>query len=254
MEDPMTQRIVTHLTAVVAALGVAGLAFAQSTQPQTAPGTVPVPKPGVEKPAAGGSALAPSKATPKRVEPIQSIKRFAEHTGLTRTSAIVGISVKDASDKEAGKIEDLLMDSRGQVVYAVVSFGGIMGIGDKLFAVPWSAVVVDRENKTAYLDVTKERLERAPSFPKDKWPDSNDREWGSGVRTTWSDASITAGVKTKLAGEKASTLLKVNVDTNQGVVQLNGTVDSGRMKQRASELARQVDGVRRVVNNLKVQG
>jgi len=61
-------------------------------------------------------------------------------------------------------------------------------------------------------------------------------------------------VKTKLAGEKVSTLLKVNVDTNQGVVQLNGSVDSERMKQRASELARQVDGVRRVVNTLKVQG
>ena len=84
----MTQRIATHLIAVVVALGVGGPAFAQSSQPQTAPGTVPVPKPGVEKPAAGGSALA--------------------YTGLTRTSAIVGISVKDASDQEAGKIEDLL--------------------------------------------------------------------------------------------------------------------------------------------------
>lgn len=166
----------------------------------------------------------------------------------------MGSSVKDASGKEAGKIEDLLIDSRGQIAYAVVSFGGLMGIGDKLFAIPWNAVMVDRDNKTVYLDVTKETLERAPSFPKDRWPDANDREWGSGVRTTWNDASITAGVKTKLAGEKAATLVKVNVDTNQGVVQLNGTVDSERTKQRASELARQVDGVRKVVNNLKVQG
>jgi hyperosmotically inducible periplasmic protein len=61
-------------------------------------------------------------------------------------------------------------------------------------------------------------------------------------------------VKSKLAKEKAGTLTKINVDTRQGVVELNGTVDSAAMKQRATEVSRQVDGVRRVVNNLKVQG
>jgi hypothetical protein len=242
-------------------LGVASLAFAQSAQPQTAPGTVPVPKPGSEAPkpgsdktAPGTAAQTPAKPAVKKTEPIESTKRFAEHTGLARTSAVVGMAVKDVAGKDAGKIEDLLADSRGQIVYAVVSFGGLLGVGDKLYAVPWKAVVVDRENKTAHLDVTKETLERAPSFTKDRWPDASDREWGSNVRTTWSDASITSGVKTKLAGEKASTLLKVDVDTNQGVVELSGTVDSERTKQRASELAKQVEGVRKVVNNLKVQG
>ena len=247
----MKQLLVPPFTVVVAVLSLVGLGFAQSGQPQTAPGTTPVPKPGVEKPAV----QAPSKAPVKKAEPIQNTKRFAEHTGLTRTAQVVGTAVKDASGKDAGKIEELLMDSRGQIAYAVVSFGGLMGIGDKLFAVPWNAVMVDRENKTAYLDVTKETLERAPSFPKDKWPDATtDREWGSGVRTTWNDASITAAVKAKLVSEKAATLVKVNVDTHQGVVQLNGTVDSERTKQRAAALARQVDGVRQVTNNLKVQG
>lgn len=70
----------------------------------------------------------------------------------------------------------------------------------------------------------------------------------------WSDASITAAVKTKLAGTAPSTLLKVDVDTTNGIVQLNGTVDNDTTRRRASELARQVDGVRRVVNNLEVQG
>jgi PRC-barrel domain len=83
--------------------------------------------------------------------PSPSTKRFAEHTGLARTSTVVGTSIKEAADKDAGEIEDLLMDSRGQIVYAVVSFGGIMGIGDKLFAVPWNAIVYDRENKIAHL-------------------------------------------------------------------------------------------------------
>jgi hyperosmotically inducible protein len=68
------------------------------------------------------------------------------------------------------------------------------------------------------------------------------------------DVSITAAVKTKLAAEKVATLTKVDVDTNRGTVYLNGTVDNAAMKARAAELARQVNGVREVVNNLRVQG
>ena len=61
-------------------------------------------------------------------------------------------------------------------------------------------------------------------------------------------------MKSKLALEKLSTLTKVDVDTRQGTVHLNGTVDSERTKARAAELVRQVDGVKGVVNNLRVQG
>jgi len=199
------------------------------------------------KPAATGQ---PSKTA----APIKDTKRFAEHTGLFRASSLVGSSVKDVAGKDAGKIEDLLLDHRGQAGYAIVSFGGFMGIGDKLFAVPWDAVIVDRMKRTVYIDVKKETLERSPSFSADKWPDLNDREWGREVRKAWSDASITAAVKTRLAGVSPATLLKVDVDTTSGIVQLNGTVDSDKTRQRATELARQVDGVRRVVNNLRVQG
>ena len=208
---------------------------------------------------AAQSASKPAASTPagqaaKSAEPIKDTKRFAEHTGLFRSSAVVGSTVQDLEGKDAGKIEDLLVDSRGDVAYAIVSFGGFMGIGDRLYAVPWNAVILDRDKRTVHVDVRKETLERAPSFPPDRWPDPNDREWGREVRKGWSDASITAAVKTRLAGTSPATLLKVDVDTNEGVVQLNGTVDNERTKQRASDLARQVDGVRRVVNNLKVQG
>ncbi len=73
------------------------------------------------------------------------------------------------------------------------------------------------------------------------------------MRKHWGDASITTAVKARLAREKASTLTKVDVDTRQGVVRLSGTVDNDRMRQRASELTRQVAGVRAVRNDLKVQ-
>ena len=67
------------------------------------------------------------------------------------------------------------------------------------------------------------------------------------------DASITASVKTKLAAEKPATLTKVDVDTNKGTVYLTGNVETPAIKDRATELARQVSGVREVVNNLKIQ-
>ena len=67
------------------------------------------------------------------------------------------------------------------------------------------------------------------------------------------DAGITAAVKAKLAGEKISTVTRIDVDTNQGVVALNGTVQTEAMRARAGQIARDVKGVRDVVNNLKVQ-
>jgi hyperosmotically inducible protein len=67
------------------------------------------------------------------------------------------------------------------------------------------------------------------------------------------DASITASVKSKLAAEKVATLTKVDVDTNKGTVYLTGNVENAAIKARATDLARQVAGVREVVNNLKIQ-
>ena len=67
------------------------------------------------------------------------------------------------------------------------------------------------------------------------------------------DATITASVKSKLAAEKVATLTKVDVDTNKGTVYLTGNVENAAIKARATEVARQVAGVRDVVNNLKLQ-
>ena len=67
------------------------------------------------------------------------------------------------------------------------------------------------------------------------------------------DATITTSVKTKLAGDKLSSLTRVDVDTNNGTVSLNGVVESADQKARAQELASQVGGVNKVINNLQVQ-
>jgi osmotically-inducible protein OsmY len=67
------------------------------------------------------------------------------------------------------------------------------------------------------------------------------------------DRTITASVKSKLVAERASNLTRVDVDTTNHVVSLNGVVESPDQKQRAEDLAMQVRGVRRVNNNLQIQ-
>jgi hypothetical protein len=233
-------------------LAFAGDALAQAKQPAE-------PKqPGYSTPAPAAGA--------QQVRPVQK----PDDLGLWRGSKIIGQNVRDGQGKNIGKIEDLMVDSKGHVSFAVMSFGGFLGMGEKYFAVPWTAMRFDRDGKdvdAVVVDVTKEQLEKAPTFTRDNWPDTRDPKWREDARRAWgtgsartetprantsADSTITAKVKAKLASEKASTLTKVDVDTRQGVVELNGTVDSERTRVRATELARQVDGVRDVVNNLKV--
>jgi hyperosmotically inducible protein len=76
---------------------------------------------------------------------------------------------------------------------------------------------------------------------------------GRSTGTNIDDAGITAGVKSKLVADKAVNLTRVDVDTNNGTVYLNGTVESPEQKSRAEQLAWQANGVRSVVNNLQVQ-
>ena len=66
------------------------------------------------------------------------------------------------------------------------------------------------------------------------------------------DAAITTAVKAKLAADKVKTLVRVSVDTIQGVVTLTGTVESADQKKQAEEVARGVKGVSKVVNNLQI--
>jgi hypothetical protein len=240
--------------AAFATLAFAGDALAQAKQP-------------AEPKQPGYGAAAPA-AGAQSVRPVQK----PDDLGLWRGSKIIGQNVRDGEGKNIGKIEDLMVDSKGNVAFAVMSFGGFLGMGEKYFAVPWTAMRFDRDGKdvdAVVLNVTKEQLERAPSFTRDNWPDTRDPKWREDARRGWpagsartdaprantsADSTITAKVKAKLATEKVSSLVKVDVDTRQGVVELNGTVDSEKTRMRATDLARQVDGVRDVVNNLKVGG
>ena len=91
---------------------------------------------------------------------------------------LIGNSVKNDRKEDLGTIEDFMLDLRtGRVAYAVLSFGGFLGMGDKLFAVPWSAMRLDMNDHVFILNVPKERLKQAPGFDKDEWPDIADMKW-----------------------------------------------------------------------------
>jgi len=81
-----------------------------------------------------------------------------------------------------GKIEELMIDvDSGRIAYAILSFGGFLGLGNKLFAVPWSALDVHVQDRRYVLDVPRERLEQAPGFERESWPDMAHHEWGAGI-------------------------------------------------------------------------
>ena len=99
-----------------------------------------------------------------------------------RAKTLIGYKVKNRSGEDLGKIEELAIDPEtGQIAYAVLSFGGFLGLGDKLFAIPWSALEPRHADEVFILDVDKQQLKNAPGFDKDKWPDMADRRWGAGV-------------------------------------------------------------------------
>ena len=97
---------------------------------------------------------------------------------LMGADTLIGNDVYNHKDEDLGDIKEILLDiNSGKVAYAVLSFGGFLGMADKLFAVPWSALKLDTANKRFLLDVDKARLESAPGFNKDDWPDMADPIW-----------------------------------------------------------------------------
>ncbi len=110
--------------------------------------------------------------------------QVAEKPRVLSASTISGDPVRNPQGEDLGKIEDLMIDlDRGRVAYAVLSFGGVFGIGDKLFAVPWKAMAVDTDRHCFMLNVTKDRLKQAPGFDKDNWPDITDSDWSTQVNS-----------------------------------------------------------------------
>lgn len=97
-------------------------------------------------------------------------------------STLIGNDVFNDEDEDLGEIREIMLDMHtGRVDYAVLSFGGFLGMGEKLFAVPWAALELDTTSRCFVLRVSKARLESAPGFDKQHWPDMADPEWAKDV-------------------------------------------------------------------------
>ena len=101
---------------------------------------------------------------------------------LMGADTLLGNDVYNNDGEDLGDIKEFMIDmASGTVAYAVPSYGGVLGMGDKLFAVPWAALTLDTENKRFTLQVPKDMLKDAPGFDKDHWPSMADPTWASGV-------------------------------------------------------------------------
>lgn len=101
---------------------------------------------------------------------------------LLSAKTITGDDVVNTKDENLGKIQDIMLNVQdGRISYAVLSSGGMLGMGDRLFAVPWSAFRLDRVKKRFVLDVDAKRLKEAPGFDKDKWPDMANPAWSASI-------------------------------------------------------------------------
>jgi sporulation protein YlmC with PRC-barrel domain len=101
-------------------------------------------------------------------------------------SSIIGDSVENPEGEDLGKIDNLMINlNTGKVEYAVLEFGSFLGIGGKLFAIPFSELNLDPDRELFILSREKEYLKQTPGFDRAHWPDTNDHAYFNDVNTYW---------------------------------------------------------------------
>jgi hypothetical protein len=101
---------------------------------------------------------------------------------LMGADTLIGNDVYNTANESLGTIKEFMIDmGSGRISYAVLSYGGFLGMGDRLFAVPWAAFKLDTANKRFTLNASKEQLKNAPGFDKDNWPAMADSTWVTNV-------------------------------------------------------------------------
>lgn len=104
-----------------------------------------------------------------------------EHVVLS-TASLTGDDVVNREGHKLGALKEIMIDlTRGDIAYGVVSRGGLAGIGEKLFAVPWEMFSVDTDAHELILDIAEDVLDNSPGFDPDNWPSFADLEWRTDV-------------------------------------------------------------------------
>lgn len=91
---------------------------------------------------------------------------------------LIGDSVRNRDGEDLGKLTEIMLDvDRGRIAYGVLESGSFLGMGGKLFAIPFEAFKVDRDDHKLVLDVDKETLRNAEGFDRNDWPDTANEAW-----------------------------------------------------------------------------
>ena len=99
---------------------------------------------------------------------------------VVEATTLEGSRVVNTLGEELGEIEAVVLDiASGSIAYAVLLFDDMLGFGGKFFAIPWPALKHDAAGECFVLDATRERLEAAPGFDKDNWPETADETFAS---------------------------------------------------------------------------
>ena len=148
----------------------------------------------------------PGKAEPERTTRKGMAGR--DNPDFSSAGTIKGDKVVNRAEDNIGKIEELMIDLEdGRVAYAVVSHGGLLGIGSKLFAIPWQALKLRLHEHAFLLEIPKETLDKAEGFDKDRWPLTRDELSRSytyyGYQPYWQKgaAAAVAGISAGMVGE-----------------------------------------------------
>lgn len=133
-----------------------------------------------------------------------------------RASQLIGMDVRNARGQDLGEIEDLVVDiNNGRVHYAVLSFGGFLDIGDKLFAYPLRVFRTAPGGDALVLDLPRETLEKAPGFAADRWPDWADANYRGEV-DRYFGATVTIRPRPDMQLVRASRLIGMDVSDRSG--------------------------------------
>ena len=114
---------------------------------------------------------------------------------LMGADTLIGDHVHNLQNEHLGEIKEIMLDMRtGKIAYAVMAHGGVLTIGEKLFAVPWEALTLDTVNKRFTLNLDKERIENAPGFDKDSWPNMANQTWASQIDSYYGTTRNSTGL------------------------------------------------------------
>jgi sporulation protein YlmC with PRC-barrel domain len=104
------------------------------------------------------------------------------HAALIASRDVTGTAVYDAGGEKLGSVDDVMIDKlSGRIAYAILSFGGFLGIGGRQYPLPWSKLHYDVTLGGYVVDLAKEQIENAPSYGSDEAVAWNDPAWGQRV-------------------------------------------------------------------------